>query len=46
MANLQGLPKFKYHPNLYQSGMVAFEEGICQCCGKTVDAYIEEMYCE
>lgn len=46
MANVQGLPKFKYHPNLYQSGMVAFEEGICQCCGKTVDAYIEKMYCE
>ncbi|MCI8422221.1 MAG: CbrC family protein [Lawsonibacter sp.] len=38
-------PMFKYHPNLYNSEMVTFQEGVCQCCGKPVDAYIQNMYC-
>lgn len=40
------LPKFKYYPNLYKGDMVVFKEDICQCCGKKVDAYIENMYSE
>ena len=39
------LPKFKYHPNLYHNDDVKFERGVCQCCGKKVDAYVYNMYC-
>lgn len=47
MENTNSLPKFKYHPNLYESDVVIFKKGICQCCGKEVEAYIESMYsCE
>lgn len=45
MNNIDMLPKFKYHPNLYQNNEVVFEKGICQCCEKEVTAYIESMYC-
>lgn len=45
MKDMRMLPKFKYHPNLYESGAVTFESVICQCCGKAVDAYISSMYC-
>ena len=46
MNDIEKLPKFKYHPNLYQIDIVEFEKGICQCCGKEVTAYISSMYCE
>lgn len=36
--------KFKYHPNLYESGMVDKHTGICQCCGRTVKGFIDTMY--
>lgn len=36
--------KFKYHPNLYDDDIVIFEKEICQCCGKEVEAYIENIY--
>lgn len=45
MNDKKMLPKFKYHPNLYQSGVVEFEKGICECCEKEVTAYICSMYC-
>ena len=38
------LPKFKYHPNVYECGEVKFSKGICNCCGKEVDAYVQHMY--
>lgn len=44
MDHQKMLPKFKYHPNLYQTDMVVFENGVCECCGKEVDAYIGNMY--
>lgn len=37
-------PKFTYHPNVYTDDIVVHGEGQCQCCGKTVDAYVEHMY--
>lgn len=45
MENIDALPKFKYHPNLYKSGMVRFNRGKCECCGKDVSAFIGRMYC-
>ena len=38
------LPVFKYNPNAYITGIVVFGEAVCQCCGKTVTAYTENMY--
>lgn len=38
------LPKFKYHPNIYNNEIVFFNEETCQCCGKTVSEYIENIY--
>lgn len=40
------LPKFKYHPNLYHTQIVVFGKGICNCCKKKTEAYIESMYAE
>lgn len=45
MREITKLPKFKYHPNVYESGVVTFQKGICQCCGSEVTAYINSMYC-
>lgn len=42
--NKDKLPVFKYNPNVYKNGEVIFEEATCQCCGKTVTAYIENIY--
>ena len=42
--NAENLPKFKYHPNVYESGKVEFGKGICDCCGKKVEAYVQSMY--
>lgn len=42
---MKNLPKFKYHPNVYESGVVTFQKGVCQCCGKEVEAYVSSMYC-
>lgn len=44
MCDIKNLPVFKYHPNLYQNEQVIFGKNICQCCGREVDAYIENMY--
>ncbi len=44
------LPKFKYHPNIYDTEKVLdgvrFEEGICQCCGAKTDVYVSTIYCK
>ena len=41
------LPKFKYHPNLYDPEKVidgvVYGEEICQCCGNKVNVYIDSM---
>ncbi len=42
--NSSNLPQFKYNPNVYENGYVEFQKGICQCCGKEVDAYIDVLY--
>lgn len=35
---------FRYHPNLYEDDILIKGEGVCQCCGKTVHEYIENVY--
>ncbi len=35
---------FKYHPNLYDSGVVNYSKGICECCGDQIDEFIDSMY--
>lgn len=35
---------FKYHPNLYTDEILVHGEGVCNCCGKTVTEYIEQVY--
>ncbi|MBR4162428.1 MAG: CbrC family protein [Solobacterium sp.] len=35
---------FKYHPNLYTDEILVHGEGVCNCCGKTVTEYVEEVY--
>ena len=42
--DISSLPKFKYHPNIYESDCVNFEQGVCECCGKTVEVYVPIMY--
>ena len=42
--NTDNLPKFKYHPNVYDCGVVEFGQGTCNCCGKETDAYVRSMY--
>ena len=35
---------FKYHPNLYEDDILIQGEGVCQCCGRAVHEYIENVY--
>lgn len=46
MPKFDHLPKFKYQPNLYTDPFtyVEFDEGVCDCCGKQVDAFIDQIY--
>lgn len=37
-------PTFKYHPNFYESEAYEPNEGVCNCCGKTVVGYYGTMY--
>ena len=39
-----GKVKFRYYPNVYEDNVIAHVEGVCQCCGRTVNEYIESMY--
>lgn len=43
---MDNLPYFKYQPNIYDSDYVIYKGGVCQCCGKQVNAYIGSMYCK
>jgi uncharacterized protein CbrC (UPF0167 family) len=36
--------EFKYHPNLYSDKILVRDEGVCNCCGKTVTEYIDQVY--
>lgn len=36
--------KFKYHPNIYDDDILVREAGVCQCCNKKVNEYIEHIY--
>lgn len=38
------LPKFEYHPNIYENDIVEFKNGICDCCKKEVHAFVSSMY--
>jgi len=44
------LPKFKYHPNIYDTEKVLdgvrFVEGICQYCGNKTNVYVSTIYCK
>lgn len=42
---IRTLPKFEYHPNIYTNDIIEFKNGVCNCCGKEVKAYIEHIYC-
>lgn len=35
---------FKYHPNLYNDKILVRGSDQCQCCGRTVNEYIETAY--
>lgn len=41
------LPKFKYHPNVYDKekvlDAVQFDNNVCQCCGNKTDVYVSTM---
>lgn len=41
---MSNLPKFKYHPNIYEDDVVFHSDGTCQCCGKEVDVFTNSMY--
>jgi uncharacterized protein CbrC (UPF0167 family) len=41
---MSNLPKFKYHPNVYKDDIVFHIDGVCQCCGKDVNVFINSMY--
>lgn len=47
--NFLKLPKFKYHPNVYDKekvlDAVQFDNNVCQCCGNKTDVYVSTMYC-
>lgn len=46
--NIKGLPGFRYSPNIYDSDRVldgvVYSEGVCECCGRTVEVYIDSIY--
>lgn len=44
MKDVSMLPKFRYHPNVYDNQIVTFEKGKCQCCEKEVEVFVNSMY--
>ena len=36
--------EFRYHPNLYSDEILVHGEGVCNCCGKPVSEYIDQVY--
>lgn len=49
IEEIKDMPKFKYHPNIYNIdkvlGAVSLRAGICECCGADTNVYIKSMYC-
>ena len=39
-------PKFKYHPNLYELGILDRFHGTCECCGEEGDLFYQGLHCE
>ena len=37
-------PVFRYNPNAYVNGIIEKGKAVCQCCGKSVEKYISNMY--
>jgi uncharacterized protein CbrC (UPF0167 family) len=44
VTSMSNLPKFKYHPNVYDDSIITHGEGVCQCCGNKVNVYTEFIY--
>lgn len=48
-SKISKLPKFRYHPNIYDTDKVldavTFGENTCQCCGEKTEVYVTTMYC-
>ena len=44
MKEEKNLPIFKYHPNIDKDDIVLYENAVCDCCGKEVNAYIKHFY--
>ena len=45
MLLINDLPKFEYHPNIYENDIVEFKKGKCNCCNKEVNVFVSSMYC-
>lgn len=47
---IKGLPQFRYSPNIYDNDKVVdgvtYKSGVCQCCGKEVEVYVDSIYGE
>ena len=45
--SLKKIPKFKYHPNPFETGVFHDDKSVvCDCCGETVDIYYPgKIYC-
>lgn len=44
MLERQELPRFKYHPNLYELDILERFEGTCECCGEAGEIFYQGMY--
>ena len=44
MLERQELPRFKYHPNLYELDILERFEGTCECCGEAGEVFYQGMY--
>ena len=46
MTGENTFPKFKYHPNLYELGILDRFHGTCECCGEEGDLFYQGLHCE
>ena len=46
MTEKKDIISFKYHPNLYNNDVLKHSIGVCDCCGRKVEEYVESMYCK
>ena len=44
MLERQELPRFKYHPNLYELDILERFEGICECCSELGEIFYQGMH--